>query len=328
MNVLWALFACIWIHHAAAVLYFDGLRVHRNAFPWLSTYKIWNDPQRQVNWGISPRWNRITSSPGRVKFMFYRLSKIVICWVLHLFVIGSLVPLHFGFTAQDFAPSRQVFVRRLLSLSGDPPITVREIEIRLFLSVYWIWVAYLMLDMCSILLSIFFSVILRLDTPDEWKPLFGSPLQAYSVRRFWTKFWHRLTVSCCASSSKQVTRRLVGMTPGSRCEKIFVAFWTFLLSGVCHVVADWQAGEPCHPYNDMLFFVANFVAGAVELVVADRLNRVKKRSGDGTFNQLIWSNPTKIIVGYVWVLGFFFWITSKWQYPKLHAVLTQAQRQG
>jgi hypothetical protein len=110
-------------------------------------------------------------------------------------------------------------------------------EVRLFLSVYWIWIAYLMLDMYNVLLSIFFSVILRLDTPDEWKPLFGSPLQAYSICRFWTKFWHRLTVSCCASSGKQVTRRL-GMTPSSHCEKTFVTFWTFLLSGVCHVVMD------------------------------------------------------------------------------------------
>jgi hypothetical protein len=49
----------------------------------------------------------------------------------------------------------------------------------------------------------------------------------------------------------------------------------------------------------MLFFVSNFVAGAVELVVADKPNRAKKRRGDDMFSRLIWFNTTKIIVGYV-----------------------------
>ncbi|KAE8306249.1 membrane bound O-acyl transferase family-domain-containing protein [Aspergillus transmontanensis] len=183
-----------------------------------------------------------------------------------------------------------------------------------------------MLDLCNALLSIIFSVILRLDAPNEWQPLFGSPLQACSIRRFWTKFWHRLTVSCCASSGTQVTRRLIGMTPGCRSEKIFVAFWTFLLSGLCHVIADWQAGEPCHPHDDLLFFVANFMASALELLVVRRLERVKGYRAD--HDKDIWSvllKTTNRVVGYVWVLGFFFWITPKWQYPKLYAVLTQVQ---
>ncbi|EIT80680.1 hypothetical protein AO1008_07129 [Aspergillus oryzae 100-8] len=327
MNVLWALFACVWIQHAAAVLYFDQLRVPQTASPWLATYKIWNDPQRRMSTGLPPRYKRSISSPSRISFTFHRLAKITLCWALQLFIIGPLVPLYFNFTAQDFAPSRKVFLRRLLALHNNHhPITLREIQIRLFLSIYWIWIAYLMLDLCNALLSIIFSVILRLDTPNEWQPLFGSPLQACSIRRFWTKFWHRLTVSCCASSGTQVTRRLIGMTPGCRSEKIFVAFWTFLLSGLCHVIADWQAGEPCHPHDDLLFFVANFMASALELLVVRRLERVKGYRAD--HDKDIWSvllKTTNRVVGYVWVLGFFFWITPKWQYPKLYAVLTQVQ---
>ncbi|KAE8132833.1 hypothetical protein BDV38DRAFT_287429 [Aspergillus pseudotamarii] len=327
MNVLWALFACVWIQHAAAVLYFDQLRVPQTTSPWLATYKIWNDPQRRMSTGLPPRHKPSISSHSRLCFTFCQLAKITLCWALQLFIIGPLVPLYFNFTAQDFAPSRKVFLRRLLPLHDNhPPITLREIEIRLFLSIYWIWIAYLMLDLCNALLSILFSVILRLDTPNEWQPLFGSPLQAYSIRRFWTKFWHRLTVSCCASSGTQVTRRLMGMTPGCQTEKIFVAFWTFLLSGLCHVIADWQAGEPCHPHDDLLFFVANFMASALELLVVRRLERVKGCRADD--DKDIWSVLLKTInavSGYVWVLGFFFWITPKWQYPKLYTVLTQVQ---
>ncbi|BCR96742.1 wax synthase family protein [Aspergillus luchuensis] len=183
-----------------------------------------------------------------------------------------------------------------------------------------------MLDLCNILLSILFSAILRLDNPDEWQPLFGSPLEAYSIRRFWTKFWHRLTVSSCASSGTQVTRRLIGMTPGCRSEKIFVALWTFLLSGLCHVIPDWQVGEPCYPHDDLLFFGANFLASAMEVLVARRLRFMNRYHAGG--DKYFWLGSLRAItaaVGCVWVLKFFFWITPKWQYPKMYAVLMQVQ---
>ncbi|OQD69098.1 hypothetical protein PENPOL_c002G09760 [Penicillium polonicum] len=84
---------------------------------------------------------------------------------LHLVPQSSKI--HILPTRQDFAPSRQVFLRRLLPLlNNHTPVTLREIQIRFFLSIYWIWIAYLMLDLCNALLSIFFSVILRLDTPN------------------------------------------------------------------------------------------------------------------------------------------------------------------
>lgn len=91
-------------------------------------------------------------------------------------------------------------------------------------------------------------------------------------------------------------------------------------------MADWQAGEPCHPGDDLLFFVANFAAIALELMVVPRLkSRVKRYCADEKVARLAGSGWVEVVVGYVWVLAFFFWITPKWQYPKLHAVLIQAE---
>jgi hypothetical protein len=245
-----------------------------------------------------------------------------------LFVIGPAVPLYFNFTAQDFAPSRQVFIRRLLSPRIGPPITHRELQIRFFISVYWIWIAYLMLDFFHVLLSIFFVAVLRVDAPDEWPPLFGSPGQAYSIRRFWTRFWHRLTVPSCASSGQLVTRRLAGMTPGSRPERVFITFWTFCLSGVCHTVADWQAGELSRPMDDIVFFLANFAAGVVESLIVTWVDRTWKRHGRGRVHQLLWSDAGRKTIGFAWVLGFFFWVAPKWQYPKLYDTLLHFEIQS
>jgi hypothetical protein len=170
--------------------------------------------------------------------------------------------MYFTFSAADFAPTRQILIRRLLSLQPEPPFTAREMQIRFYVSMYWIWIAYLMLELCHTVLALFFVVLLRLDNPEDWTPLFGSPLQAYSIRRFWTKFWHRLTVAPCVSSGRMITRRVAGLQPGSQHEKIFIAPWAFFVSGIFHVVADWASGEPCYPVDDMLFFIANFLAGA------------------------------------------------------------------
>ncbi|GAQ38566.1 hypothetical protein Ao3042_03022 [Aspergillus niger] len=231
MNVLWALFTCIWIQHAAAVIYFNQLRVPRTSSSWLATYKIWNNPQRRMSPGLPPQNKRAITFPGRASFTFYRITRIILCWALQFIIIRPLILLHFNYTAQDFAPSRKVFFRQLLPLPNNhPPITFREVEIRLFLSIYWIWIAYIMLNLCNTLLSILFTVIIRLDDSNEWQPLFGSPLEAYSISRFWTKFWHRLTVSSCASSGTQVTSRLIGRHLDAKARK-----------------SSWPSGRSCSP---------------------------------------------------------------------------------
>ncbi|KAI9754892.1 MAG: hypothetical protein M4579_004492 [Chaenotheca gracillima] len=328
MNVLWALLICVWILHATAVLYIDRISLPKSEPPWIWAYRAWCDPQRQIDWKGFPPRTLSSQKSSRVGSIFRRLLRVVVCWVLQLFIVGPLVPLYFGFHAQDFTPSRQVFIRRLLSSSFGPPITSREIQIRCFISVYWIWIAFLMLDVCNVLLSILFFGILRLDAPEDWRPLFGSPLQAYSIRRFWTKFWHKLTAPSCASSGRWINRELLGMAPGSRNEKTFIAFWTFFLSGICHAVSDWQGGELGMPMDDVYFFVANFVAGAVETVVVQLANRALKNNGHDRLQQILWSDAGRRIIGFVWVLGFFFWITPKWQFPKLHAVLQQVEHPG
>ncbi|KAJ6186982.1 hypothetical protein N7519_001890, partial [Penicillium mononematosum] len=211
-------------------------------------------------------------------------------------------------------PVKSSFAASYPPLNDHTPITLREIQIRFFLSIYWIWIAYLMLDLCK---GPSLHPLQR-DPPPRHPQRMATPFRQPSP-----SIQHPPVLDEVLAPP-HITRRLVGMIPESRSEKIFIAFWTFLLSGLCHVVADWQAGEPCHPYDDLLFFVANFVAGAVELLVTRRLALVKRRrrADDDRVNWLVWSNTIKAVVGYVWVLGFFFCITPKWQYPKLLAVLT------
>ncbi|KAG2022028.1 hypothetical protein GB937_004122 [Aspergillus fischeri] len=290
---------------------------------WISAYKIWNDPQRRLSQVSLQRRENTCSPTSRIWFALRRLSWTVLCWLLQLSIVGPLLSIHFTFSAEDFEPSRQILIRRMLSLQPEPPFTAREMQIRFYVSVYWIWIAYLMLELCNTVLALFFVVILRLDNPEDWTPLFGSPLQAYSIRRFWTKFWHRLAVAPCVSSGRMITRRVARLQPGSQHEKISIAFWAFFVSGIFHVVADWASGEPCYLIDDMFFFVANFLAGAIESAIGKGLENAMKRSKNGMVRGLLRSGIVRKMIGYIWVLGFMFWITPKWQYRKLHASLTE-----
>lgn len=324
-NNLWGLLCCIWILHATSVLLLDKLSIPRGAPPWTSAYKIWNDLRRQIQWelGIPPPPS--TGASSRSWFLIRRLSKTLMCWLFQLLILGPLVPGFFNFAASDFHPSKEILIRRLLFSNSGPPISSREVHIRLFVSVYWIWIAYLMLDLCHVLLSILFVVILRLDAPEEWPSLFGSPLQAYSVRRFWARFWHRLTVPCCASTGRQITRSWLRIQPNSRAEKTFLAFWTFFLSGLCHAVADWQAGEFCRPTDDLFFFMVNFAAAALETFALPKIRKLLRRSQGHLLSRVLLSETGTRTIGFMWLLGVFFWSAPKWQYAKLYSALESAE---
>jgi hypothetical protein len=325
---LWGLFQCIWMHDATSLFFFEqfklpsGTRKER----WIYAYKIWCDPQRRIDWSNLPQCIRKGSTLPlhRVGFVLRRVAKLVFCWALQLYVVGS-IPMYFHLTSMDLAPSREGYIRRLLIPQFGPPITLRESKIRLFMSYYWIWMSYLMLDTCHIILSIFFVAVVRIDEPEEWRPLFGSPLQAYTIGRFWTRFWHRLTAPSCVASGHQITRNLLNMRPGSRGEKICIAFWTFLISGGSHAIAEWLAGEMAIPWKEFKFFLANFAFGLLELQAAKLVKRFFKVQGKSQYVKVLQSNVVERLVGYAWVLGFFFWIAPKWHYAKLYDAAKEAE---
>ena len=323
---LWGLFQCIWMHDAMSLLFFESFELPLGITKerWIYAYKSWCDPQRRVDWVTLPqRMKDENVLPSqRVGFACNRLAKSMFCWILHWYAVAA-IPGHFRLISKDFAPEREGYVKRLLFQHPGPPITARETEIRIFVSYYWIWISYLMLDTCHVILSIFFVAVLRIDGPQEWRPLFGSPLEAYSIGRFWSRFWHRLTTPACIASGHRITRNLLGMKAGSRSEKILVAFWTFLVSGLFHAISDWQAGDTTNPSKDIKFFLTSFVFVMVELQVAKLFKGLL--STHDSYGRMFHSAVVARLVGYAWVLCFFFWVSPKWQYAKLYAAVKDAE---
>lgn len=183
-----------------------------------------------------------------------------------------------------------------------------------------------MLDAADDALAIISVVILRLDRPEDWPPLFGSLSEAYSIRRFWGKFWHRLVVRPYSKFGKLFSRRIVGLRPHSEADRILVFFTVFCLSGVAHAfVAWWELGQCAYWTRDIAWFGGNFGAGAFEMIVVRLLRSLALR--------MCWAKPWRQMsetpffakaVGFAWVFGFFFWSVPKWQYPKLDCAIKHA----
>ncbi|KZF26455.1 hypothetical protein L228DRAFT_235525 [Xylona heveae TC161] len=333
---LWGLSILIWIPHVLSVFFietdtrmvttsFDGMSITTpKKWDMMAAYKLLFNTRLINTLQQAPGMKRARRPMTMLEFLVTRLSKLFVYWLLHTQIEPLLYPKFFlPFSAEDFAPSRQVYFRRLLSFSqtAGPPVTLRETLLRATVVLHWIFSAVYEIDSAHTFLSILFVAVLRVDKPSEWPPLFGSLLQAYNLRRFWAHFWHRIAYRPYTNVGKLVSRQILSLKPRSGADNAVVAFTVFFVSGLVHSLISWCAGDKHFYMLDTLFFICNFAAGAVEVFVSKHASVLK------TIDQYHWlQNPKRqatLMVcskaaGLVWVFGFFFWILPKWQYPRVY----------
>jgi hypothetical protein len=120
-----------------------------------------------------------TCTPSRGRFVAMQTVKIMFATATY-----NLLRQYFRLNTvvTDFAPPRHHLFRRLSQ------VTPREAVIRLHLTTEDLAQGYLLLTIAHTAASIFGCVILW-QSPGEWPPLFGSLGDAYTVRRFYSRFW-------------------------------------------------------------------------------------------------------------------------------------------
>lgn len=126
--------------------------------------------------------------PGRVRFALLRCGRaIALLAIRHLiasFTTKTLYGLHLS--RWDFGPDNQGLL---------PLLTKRDLILRLLMSYQWVWDTHILLTVAHNLLAAVFVSVMQWDRPDDWPALFGNITQAYTLRRFWGQFWHRLHVT-------------------------------------------------------------------------------------------------------------------------------------
>ncbi|KAK3402304.1 hypothetical protein B0T20DRAFT_331755, partial [Sordaria brevicollis] len=163
----------------------------------------------------------------------------------------------------DFGPDKQGLL---------PLLTKRDLALRFLMSYQWVWDTYILLTAAHNLLAALFVSVLQWDRPDEWPALFGSITEAYSLRRFWGRFWHRLHVTVFEAYLMAMIFRVKvriytnpfqhGTVSGeSR------ALWMFIMSAICHTASNWVLTHRSNVVPEFRFFLSNYVVCWAETIL-------------------------------------------------------------
>jgi hypothetical protein len=310
LTSLWTQAMVLNIPHIISVLYIrkwpapPGLGGFRNKFK--STWRLWGNPQLiGLNRAADPK-----ISQSLPIFLTLRFAKLPIYYFLNTTLLPALVTHIFGsLNPEDFAPPSQILFRRIHSVS------TRELLIRTYVSIYWIWQSIVYLDGSNAILSVFF-VGTGIDRSCDWPPLFGNPRSITSLRTFWSRFWHRIAVGPYTCIGRAVAKGF-GLRYKSVESNVLIAFIVFGLSGVSHGVVSWRIGRD--GWRDVWWFMLNFVACAGETAILKSTSHSK---------EVQWVRKSLVgkMVGRVWIFVFFFWSVPKWQYPAMYRDAVQARQ--
>jgi hypothetical protein len=325
----WGSAVFIWTCQSFSVLYLEehslveSLDMRSMKRPWYwKSWKTWNN-LRLIG---TPREERDTprsfyGSRFRQMFAIVRIAKIAVHYLLGGFVEPLVFPGVSGpFHQNEFDAIRQTYFRRILSSAN--PITARETALRAIYTVHWTWKAYTKLDVTHAALSILFVIVLRVDQPHEWPPIFGHLRDVSSLRGFWGKFCHRLVVLPYGNIGRCVAEKVLGFSRGSQLHKLAVAFVIFSISGLMHSAVEYQLTGQCGWDSDIWWFYMNFAASTIESMIWSKVLKRREIARIGSYPRL--GLCVRKCLGYGWIFAFFFWSVPKWQYPKTYCLFAKA----
>ncbi|KAL8387174.1 hypothetical protein RB595_010104 [Gaeumannomyces hyphopodioides] len=231
----------------------------------------------------------------RSLFAMGRISRALVLWLYNRYQVDMLIIRWFkcnNIGVANFLPENQGLL---------PGLTRADLVLRAIMSVHWMWITQHGLTAAHHVCAAVFVWVLGWDPVEAWtspRLLFGSFFEAYTLRRFWGVYWHRLHVAPFSA-----------YTP-SWLPKRLRALWFFALSAGCHAVVNRAlCGEWC-VLSELRFFGTNWVVCCLETVLGlDGVDKAaaKPGSADVSLGRRIAG------LGFVW--GFFFCTVPAWQYP-------------
>lgn len=278
---------------------------------------------------VGPRLSCNQAVCSRRRLVARRLTVLIARYLaLCMFYDPAIYHFMFGqgsssWTQDDFAPPKQVFLRRLVGFS-DIPITTREIIIRMHFVLGRVLPDYLVLSSYHDILAII-AVSTNLNLPQEWPPLFGSIAQAFTVRKYWARFWHLLIYRSFNHAAASLSKLLGIRMPQAR---YLNNAMVFVLSGLMHALVDWKMTETsgCGCWGMAVWFWLQIFGIMIEEAVQKTWVLIEKQFL--TSRQILRLSSLKRTVGYLWVLCWLFWSVPKGLYSQIYCGLEAAKRAG
>ncbi|KAJ5921064.1 hypothetical protein N7466_009390 [Penicillium verhagenii] len=156
-------------------------------------------------------------------------------------------------------------------LLDNPPWESLPAHIHLVL--FFIVALFILLKCIYAFLSIA-TVSLYLSSPQQWPPFQASAREAWSVRRFWGRFWHQ-TLRSLLSSNADFVISVLHVTPDDIIVRYVRFFLCFIISGLIHLSLDHAIGISLADSGALAFFLVQPIAFMAE----DMAEWLSKRYG-------------------------------------------------
>jgi hypothetical protein len=277
-------------------------------------YKVlFNRNRRQVEQQSHARPQTLKHGYTHKEFLLRHVWKIT-----YMFTLSCAYPYLMHKYVPEFEPDYHLhyssFHRRLPeSLSAEEMWHRFDIAFEWSITTWWLY------DQYHSFIAILFVNILRLDNPDDWSmSLFGSVSDAWSVRRYWGKFWHNFVYHSFSAHAKIVTRQWLGMQRGQMSTRLTENTLVFLMSGLGHTLVSWlylgSEESDGKIWCITVWYVAQMLPIIVECVVQKMVLVETRRYLDARYPKLMmYAERT---VGYAWVCWWMMWSVPKYTYMK------------
>lgn len=256
----------------------------------------------------APVSGREGEATNRLSFAARKSIHALGLWLLEYLVTKVVVVRLFQFlqlTLDDVAPDKQSFL---------PSMVYRDLAIRTITSTHWIGSTYCLMSAAHDLCAVLFVSILRWNSASDWPPLFGQLSNAFSLRRFWGSFWHKLHVAPFEAFMPSSIRRQKGdSVQTATLKNALRSLWVFAVSAACHARMNWALYRQNTVMSEIRFWAVNWAVCFLETILA---RIVKDTSLELRVRRQHWRLRRGL--GYICVWAYFMCTVPAWQYPLLY----------
>ncbi|KFY30452.1 hypothetical protein V493_01896 [Pseudogymnoascus sp. VKM F-4281 (FW-2241)] len=147
------------------------------------------------------------------------------------------------------------------------------------------------------------TAVLFGSEPQNWPPLFGSFLDAYTMRRFWGITWHQLLRSSLEAFTSFFATRILCISPHWRILSRFVRlFLAFYVTALIHLPGTVILGESPFATDVPKFFLMQ----AVGIMIESTVIYVWAATGRAAAGNVTAMRMAKLL-GFIWVLAWTTW---------------------
>lgn len=229
--------------------YMFGLAFHTNCYLVLLNLTppaTLTHPLQKLHWGINALFSpRMGTKPYRPypptttkrQFLLRRLTLLTLLTAFWLYIRTGEAFYPPNLNSTDWTPAHTYLLPQLLTGT----LTLRHLWLRTTLAFYSHAGSALVINgahaFCSLVAVGIFN-----SPPASWPPLFGSLAQAYSLRRWYSHFWHQAMRRAFTIHAAAFTERVLGLRKATAAGRAAIVLGAFFLSGCMHAVTGWRAG--------------------------------------------------------------------------------------